>query len=158
MFYVDACKRIISFWSICNRYSHILHFMCKVSQKWSQTYKDHAGNQKKSYSDEHVLFISLNPHLSHIFWFGWLTKQRKHGKSKPNFCHNLLKILFIYMFDDKQGIEEEHKPWELKKLSTWLYLIYFKENKIIPLLSQKRSHRIGKKMFSVILTMFSTVG
>ena len=28
----------------------------------------------------------------------------------------------IYMLDNKQGIEEQHKPWELKKLSMWLYI------------------------------------
>ena len=51
----------------------------------------------------------------------------------------------MYMLDDKQDIEEQHKLWELKTLSTWLYLTDVKENKIIPLVSQKRSHRFRKK-------------
>ena len=49
------------------------------------------------------------------------------------------------MLDDKPGNEEQCTPWELKKSSTWLYLIDFKENNIIPLINQKRSHGFGKK-------------
>ena len=64
----------------------------------------------------------------------------------------------IYMFDDKQDIGEQHKPWEFKKLSRWLSLTDFQENKITPLVSQKRSHRFRKKMFSIIVTIFSTGG
>ena len=60
------------------------------------------------------------------------------------------------MLDDKQGIKKQHKPWELKKLSTSLYLTDSEENKIIPAVSQKRLHRFGKKMFSKILTIFFT--
>ena len=41
------------------------------------------------------------------------------------------------MLDDKQGIKKQHKPWELKKLSTSLYLTDSEENKIIPAVSQK---------------------
>lgn len=41
------------------------------------------------------------------------------------------------MLDDEQGIKKQHKPWELKKLSTLLYLTDSEENKIIPVVSQK---------------------
>ena len=42
--------KIISFWRKCNWYYRIMYSMCKVSQKWSQNYKDGVGN-KKSYPD-----------------------------------------------------------------------------------------------------------
>ena len=138
MFYLDTCKKIISFWSICNWYYIIIYFMYKVSQKWSKNTKM-LRETKKSY-------ILTCPFYYHIFFYldNWQNKvnMAKVSLILSQFTQN---IGHIYMFDYTRGTEEQHKPWELKKLSTWLYLTDSKECKIIPLISQKRSHRFGKK-------------
>ena len=51
----------------------------------------------------------------------------------------------LYLSDYKYGLDEQHKPWELAKMSVWQYLTDFKENNIILLVSQKRSQILGKK-------------
>ena len=161
LFYLDACKKVSVFgvYAIATTISCI--FMCKVSQvsqKWSQTYKDGAGNKKKVILTNMSSLFPWIP-IYHIF-FDLANWQSKESMAKvSNFCHNLLKILvaFICLMINialKNNINLEN--W--KKLSTWLYLTYFKENKIIPLVSQKRSHIFGEKMFSIILTIFSTGG
>ena len=128
-------QKIISFWSICNWYYRIMYFMRKVSQKWSQNYKDGAGNKKN------ILFISMNPLLSHIFLFGLRTKFLR--TKCHSFCHSLLKILvtFISLMINKpleNSISLEN--WKnCQRDYIWL------KNKIIPLVSQKRSRRFGEK-------------
>ena len=143
MFYVDACKK-----SIYNRYYQILYFMCKVSQKMVTNVQRWCGKPKKVIQTN---VSSVFPRIStNRIFFDLANWQNKENMAKESliFVTIYQNIGHIYMLDGKQGIEEQHKPWELKKLSTWLYLTYFKENTIIPLVSQKSSHRFEEKKCS----------
>ena len=120
MFYLDACKKVSVFgvYAIATTISCI--FMCKVSQvsqKWSQTYKDGAGNKKKKVILTNMSSLFPWIPIYHIF-FDLANWQSKENMAKvSNFCHNLPKILvtFIYLMINI-ALKNNIKPGELKKI------------------------------------------
>ena len=106
-------------------------------------------------------YILTCPFYYHIFFYldNWQNKvnMAKVSLILSQFTQN---IGHIYMFDYTRGTEEQHKPWELKKLSTvnmaifdWLERV--QDNSLN---KSKKITQIWEKMFSKILSIASTGG